>query len=85
MKKFIKIVSVMLLALSATSQASGLTLTTDKGFPLKASFYQSNKTSDRGVLLLHQCNYNRTMYNDIGQKLSENGIHALSLDFQGFS
>jgi len=84
MNAFIKIISAALLTLTASSQANELTLTTDKGFDLKANFYQSNKTSDRGVLLLHQCNYNRTMYNDIGQQLSDKGIHALSLDFRGF-
>jgi dienelactone hydrolase len=84
MNAFIKIISAALLTLTASSQANELTLTTDKGFELKASYYQSNKTSDRGVLLLHQCNYNRTMYNDIGQQLSDKGIHALSLDFRGF-
>jgi dienelactone hydrolase len=84
MNVFIKIISGVLLTFTAASQANELTLTTDKGFALKASYYQSNKTSDRGVLLLHQCNYNRTMYNDIGQQLSDKGIHALSLDFRGF-
>jgi dienelactone hydrolase len=84
MNAFIKIISAALLTLTASSQANELTLTTDKGFELKASYYQSNQTSDRGVLLLHQCNYNRTMYNDIGQQLSDKGIHALSLDFRGF-
>ncbi len=84
MNAFIKIISAALLTLTASSQAKELTLATDKGFELKASYYQSNQTSDRGVLLLHQCNYNRTMYNDIGQQLSDKGIHALSLDFRGF-
>jgi len=84
MNAFIKIISAALLTFTAASQANELTLTTDKGFALKASYYKSNQTSDRGVLLLHQCNYNRSMYNDIGQQLSGKGIHALSLDFRGF-
>jgi dienelactone hydrolase len=84
MHAFIKIISAALLTLTAASQAKDLTLTTDKGFELKASYYQSKKTSDRAVLLLHQCNYNRTMYNDIGQQLADKGIHALSLDFRGY-
>jgi len=79
-----KIISAGLLTLSVSSQANELTLTTDKGFELKASYYQSNETSDRAILLLHQCNFNRTMYNDIGQQLSDKGIHALSLDFRGY-
>jgi dienelactone hydrolase len=84
MHAFIKIISAALLTLTASSQANDLTLTTDQGFELKASYYQSNQTSDRAVLLLHQCNYNRTMYNDIGQQLADKGIHALSLDFRGY-
>jgi dienelactone hydrolase len=84
MNAFVKILSAALFTLTASSQASDLTLKTDQGFALKASFYQSNQASDRAVLLLHQCNYNRTMYNDIGQQLSDKGVHALSLDFRGF-
>lgn len=84
MKLFLAFLSATLITFTLTSKANELTLTTDKGFDLKASYYQSNKTSDRAVLLLHQCNYNRTMYNDIGQQLAKQGIHALSLDFRGF-
>jgi dienelactone hydrolase len=84
MHAFIKIISAALLTLTASSQANDLTLITDQGFELKASYYQSNQTNDRAVLLLHQCNYNRTMYNDIGQQLADKGIHALSLDFRGY-
>jgi len=84
MKLSLAFLSATLLAFTLTSNADELTLTTEKGFELKASYYQSNKASNRAVLLLHQCNYNRTMYNDIGQHLAEQGIHALSLDFRGF-
>lgn len=84
MRFFVKLISIVLLTFSVVSQANELTLTTNKGFELKANYYLSNKASDRAVLLLHQCNYNRTMYNNIGQQLSDQGIHALSLDFRGF-
>lgn len=84
MKLLLTSLTAVLLTLSVASHADDLTLTTKKGFELKASYYQSNNTSDRAVLLLHQCNYNRTMYNDIGQQLADSGIHALSLDFRGF-
>ncbi len=84
MKQFLAFLSATLLAFSLSSNATELTLTTDEGFHLKASYYQSKKESERAVLLLHQCNYNRTMYNNIGKQLAEQGIHALSLDFRGF-
>jgi len=67
-----------------TSQATELTLTTEQGFELKADYYQPKNAEQRAVLLLHQCNFNRTMYDDIGKGLSLHGIHALSLDFRGF-
>jgi len=84
MKLLLKTFSVALLLSTLTVQAGELTLTTDKGFELKADYYPSNIKSNRAVLMLHQCNYNRTMYNNIGKQLAEKGIHALSLDFRGF-
>jgi len=84
MTSLVKLLSVCLLTISFSNQAEDTILKTDQGFELKANYYQSNKKSDRAVLLLHQCNYNRTMYNDIGQQLAKRGIHALSLDFRGF-
>lgn len=75
----------MAISLSAiNAQATSITLTTEEGFELKADYYQSQIKSNRAVLMLHQCNYNRTMYHDIGKQFAEQGIHALSLDFRGF-
>jgi hypothetical protein len=34
--------------------------------------------------MLHQCNYNRTMYDIIGAQFVQKSIYALSLDFRGF-
>lgn len=84
MKLFLAFLSATLLILTLKSNAADLTLTTDKDFDLKASYYKSKNNSDRAVLLLHQCNYNRSMYNIIGQQLATLGIDALSLDFRGF-
>lgn len=66
------------------AHASSIVLNADDGMALKADYFQSKKDSNRGVLMLHQCNYNRTMYDKIGEQLAEKGIHALSLDFRGF-
>ncbi|MCO4800101.1 MAG: alpha/beta hydrolase [Colwelliaceae bacterium] len=84
MKLLFKTLSAAIFLSTLTAQAEELTLTTDKGFALKADYYQSNTKSNRAVLMLHQCNYNRTMYDNIGEQLSQQGIHALSLDFRGF-
>ena len=89
MPSLLKLFSFALLAVITTStatasQATELTLTTDQGFELKVDYYKPEKPEERAVLLLHQCNINRTMYNDIGRDLSLRGMHALSLDFRGF-
>jgi len=88
MTNLLKSISAVLLTLSFTSYGGEISLKTDKGFELKASYYQgaskSTDKGDRAVLMLHQCNYNRTMYNDIGKLLAAQGIHALSIDFRGF-
>ena len=76
--------SIASLLLSATSFATEVTLNTTDEFSLKADYYQAQHKSKRGVLMLHQCNYNRTMYNGIGEQLAQRGIQALSLDFRGF-
>lgn len=82
--KLLKTFSFALLCSSLTAYAGEVTLKTDKGFELKGDYYKSKKKSNKAVLMLHQCNYNRTMYNDIGATLAKKGIHAMSLDFRGF-
>ncbi|WP_019027639.1 alpha/beta hydrolase family protein [Colwellia piezophila] len=76
------------LFISLSSLATELTLTSSDKFALKADYYPAKTTiensNNRAVLMLHQCNYNRSMYNNIGEQLAEHGIHALSLDFRGF-
>lgn len=84
MKVFTTVIATTLLAMSLSAHAADITLKAKDGFALKADYYKSEKQSKRAVLMLHQCNYNRSMYNDIGQKLADKGIHALSLDFRGY-
>jgi len=88
MNVFLTSLSIASLAISFTSFSADLTLTAKDNFDLKADYYQgksnAKNSSNRAVLMLHQCNYNRSMYDTIGQQLSELGIDALSLDFRGF-
>ncbi len=37
-----------------------------------------------GILLLHQCNSSRAMYEELGGKLAAAGFKVLSIDFRGF-
>jgi dienelactone hydrolase len=84
MKLLLKSLSIVSLALSFNSFSAEITLTGQDSFELKADYFQGETKGTRAVLMLHQCNYNRSMYDTMGQQLSEQGIHALSLDFRGF-
>lgn len=79
-----KLLTVWLLTLTSIAQAAELTLTTKKGFELKTDYYLPKSPTNRAVILLHQCNSDRTMYDDIAHQLSQKGIHALSLDFRWY-
>jgi len=80
--------SIASVFISLTSFAAEVTLPASDKFSLKADYYQGKNLAPnknkRAVLMLHQCNYNRTMYNKIGEQLAQQGIHALSIDFRGF-
>jgi len=53
------------------------------GFTLAASYYPASQPGP-GVLLLHQCNGDRSMWDGLAQKLSENGVHVMTLDYRGY-
>jgi dienelactone hydrolase len=72
------------LVFATISQAKEVVLTTQDDFKLKAEYFSPEKSQKKGVLLLHQCNLNRSMYDDLGAKLARRGIHALSLDFRSY-
>ncbi|KZN64972.1 alpha/beta hydrolase [Pseudoalteromonas luteoviolacea] len=71
-------------ALASTSAHANIQLTAKDGFAIKGEYFSSPSTSKGAVLMLHQCNYNQSMYNRIGKLLANNHIHALSIDFRGF-
>jgi dienelactone hydrolase len=58
-------------------------LTASDGTKLKASYFPSAKPGP-GVLLLHQCNRQRKVWDDLAQQLSAAGINVLTLDYRGF-
>jgi len=84
MQILIKFLSFILYTLVFSSHAIETTLITDKSFELKADYFQPKEPTNRAVLLLHQCNFNRAMYDGVGKELSLRNIHALSLDFRWF-
>jgi dienelactone hydrolase len=76
-----KFMATLLLIVCTSVSAGNITLKTPDGFTLHGSYFAGNKAGP-GVLMLHQCNADRTMYDQLGKKLAAQGIHALSLDFR---
>ena len=58
-------------------------LTAADGVVLKAT-YSSPDQPGPGMLLVHQCNRDRTMWTDITAALVDSGVHVLTLDLRGF-
>jgi dienelactone hydrolase len=53
------------------------------GVLLKGTYFPSGK-SGPGVLLLHQCNQQRKVWDVLGERLASLGINVLTIDYRGF-
>jgi dienelactone hydrolase len=58
-------------------------LTAADGTRLKASYFAAEKPGP-GVLLLHQCNRQRRIWDGLALQLQAAGLNVLTLDFRGF-
>ena len=58
-------------------------LTTPDKVKLKATYFPAAGPGP-GVLLLHQCNRERKVWDDLARRLAASGIHVLTLDYRGF-
>jgi hypothetical protein len=74
----------LVLAVVATTAAAGneVTFNAADGFALKGTFYTTGKGGP-GILLLHQCNADRRIYDTLGTMLSTAGYNALAFDYRG--
>ena len=71
------------LAASASAQSRDVDLEAGDGVTLKAT-YTSPGSPGPGMLLVHQCNMDRTSWSDIAAELVGAGVHVLALDLRGF-
>jgi len=58
-------------------------LTAGDGIKLKASYFPAGK-SGPGVLLLHQCDHDRRIWDGLARQLAAAGINVLTMDLRGF-
>src|SRR6202453_50005 len=57
-------------------------LTASDGTKLKASYFAAKPGP--GVLLLHQCNRQRKVWDILAERLASSGVNVLTLDYRGF-
>src|SRR5579863_9406398 len=57
-------------------------LTASDGTKLKASYFAAKPGP--GILLLHQCNRQRKVWDDLAEQLAASGLNVLTVDLPGF-
>ena len=73
----------MTCAAQPTPAARIVSLTTPDGIVLKATYFDAGKPGP-GVLLLHQCNRQRKVWDGLAERLASSGINVLTLDYRGY-
>lgn len=73
---------------SAAAQASAngpadVTLKAPDGTELEATYYSPGRPGP-GLMLLHQCDADRTSWASLAGKAAERGYHVLALDYRGY-
>jgi dienelactone hydrolase len=54
------------------------------GTSLKGTFFSANKPASPGVLLLHQCNRQRKVWDDLAARLAAAGHSVMTVDLRGY-
>jgi dienelactone hydrolase len=77
--------SFLVMTCAAQQPPAGRTidLAASDGATLKATYFAAAKPGP-GVLLLHQCNRQRKVWDQLAQQLADAGINVLTLDLRGF-
>ena len=79
--------ALCVLVLFATVETRGeqrnVRLTAADGFSLEGTFHSADKGGP-GILLLHQCNADRHVYDQLAAMLNVAGYNVLTFDFRGF-
>ena len=71
---------------SAPASARPVDIVASDGVTLKGTLFPAISTASSGpaVLLLHQCDDRRTVWDPLGPRLAAAGITALSVDYRGY-
>ncbi len=83
-------VRALILAVATLRSAAGEPVTgtpasipAPDGTKLAATYYSGDKPGP-GILLLHQCNKDRSSWNTLAEQLAREGFHVLTVDYRGY-
>ena len=80
------LVSVMIIVASApplSGASRTVSLRTDDGVTLAATFYEAARSPAPAVILLHMLTRSREDWHGVANRFADAGIHALAIDFRG--
>ena len=70
-------------ALAEPASSRSVDLKASDGTKLAATYYPSDRPGP-GILLLHQCNRDRSSWNGLAAELATRGFHVLTMDYRGY-
>jgi len=76
-------IAILLFAAAPLAENREVSFGAADGFALKGTFYSAEKGGP-GILLLHQCNADRRIYDQLATMLNTAGYNVLTFDFRGF-
>jgi dienelactone hydrolase len=72
----------MLFVAASFAQKKDVTFASSDGFELRGSYYSAGKVGP-GILMLHQCDADRKIYDALANMLSKAAYNVLAFDFRG--
>lgn len=88
MRHSLSVAVLLLLAAAGAASAEPITgapvsLAAPDGTKLAATYYSGDDPGP-GILLLHQCNMDRSAWNNLAERLARARFHVLTLDYRGY-
>ena len=88
MRQSLSAALILLLAGAAAAAAEPVagapaTIAAPDGTKLAATYYAGEKPGP-GILLLHQCNKDRSSWSGLAESLAREGFHVLTIDYRGY-
>ena len=69
---------------AAPAGGAPVSLRASDGTRLAATYYSAGEKPGPGILLCHQCNRDRSSWNELAEKLARAGFHVLTVDYRGY-